>query len=139
MKNTSERLVVLIVVAFAAVCAGLAGGGTENGVQQISFTQSVVPVLKKYCLPCHAEESYNPSQLSLDNYELMMEGGKHGPAVVGGKPQESLLIQKLYDKPPFGDMMPLPRRRKSAEPPRRLTDEELRILTEWVRQGARGN
>jgi hypothetical protein len=75
----------------------------------------------------------------LDSYKLLMEGGKHGSAVVVGKPEESSLIQKLSEKPPFGDPMPLSRRRRSQEPPKKLTEEEIRILTEWVRQGAREN
>jgi len=128
-----------MVVASIAVCQGFAGDRPEKTTQSISFKDSVMPVLKKYCLPCHAEESSNPSELSLDSYQLLMEGGKHGAAVVGGRPEQSSLIQKLNEKPPFGDTMPLARRRRSQDPPRKLTEEEVKILTEWIRQGAREN
>jgi hypothetical protein len=106
----------------------------------VSYKEHVTPILQKYCLPCHAEESYNPSELSLDTYALLKKGGKHGASFVEGKPEESLLIQKLADAPPFGDRMPLQsRRKKSTTPPRKLTEEEVKVLEVWIVQGAKNN
>ncbi len=106
----------------------------------MSYTSHVAPIIKKYCLPCHAEESSNSSELSLDTYALLMKGGEHGRAVVPGKPQESVLLKKLEEEPPFGDRMPLlSRRRKNAGAPKELKPEELRVLKEWIAQGAKNN
>ena len=106
----------------------------------LSFKADVFPIVRKYCLPCHAEESYNPSQLSLDTYELLMKGGKHGPPVVPGKPEESIMLKKLSPDPPFGDPMPLKvRRRKNPSQQKKLTEEEIRSITEWIKQGAPDN
>jgi hypothetical protein len=122
------------------VLAGvLAAPGQTESAKEVSFDKDVFPLIQKYCLPCHAAESYNPSDLSLDTYELMKKGGEHGAAVVPGKPEESLMIRKLGEAPPFGDRMPLARRRRSAEPPKRLSPEEVLLLSEWIRQGARKN
>jgi hypothetical protein len=107
---------------------------------EMSFKSDVFPVIKKNCLPCHAEDQYNPSELSLDSYDLMMAGGKHGVPVVPGKPAESLMMKKLDEKPPFGDRMPLdPRKKRGERSNKKLTDEELRILTDWISQGGKNN
>jgi hypothetical protein len=132
-----------------AVCCGLLGltGRAETPAdslstkkREISFKADVLPVVKKNCLPCHAEDQYNPSQLSLDTFDLMMAGGKHGVPVVPGKPAESLLMQKLDEKPPFGDRMPMdPKKKRGEMSKKKLTDEEMRMLTEWIAQGGKDN
>jgi hypothetical protein len=106
----------------------------------VSFSKDVVPVISKNCMPCHAEDQFNPSELSLDSYELLMKGGKHGDAIQPGKASESIFVQKLLEPPPFGDRMPFdPRKKRKKEPMKPLTDEEISIITEWVNQGAKNN
>jgi uncharacterized membrane protein len=105
----------------------------------VSFKNDVAPVIKKYCLPCHDDENNNPSELSLDTYELLMKGGKHRVPVVAGKSAESILVQKLSSTPPFGDPMPLTRRKKNSGPPKKLTEEELKLVEDWIDQGAKNN
>lgn len=136
--------VVGVAVLLTPVLVGLAtqeqSGRRKDEAGAVSFKNDVMPVLEKYCLPCHAEENENKSKLSLDSYALLMEGGKHGVAVMPGEPEESILIQKVQDDPPFGDRMPLQSRRKKAEgPPKKLTVEELSTLSQWVAQGAKDN
>jgi hypothetical protein len=130
-------IVVLVCLSASITVSG--GDKKQRDDKDVSFKQDVFPIIRKYCLPCHAEESYNPSELSLDSYALLKDGGKHGSPVVVGNPEESILIQKLNDTPPFGDRMPLARRRKSQEPPKKLTEEEIKILTDWIKQGAKDN
>jgi len=110
----------------------------EGGGVTVSFKDDITPLLKKHCLPCHAEENFNPSELSLDSYDNLMAGGKHGPPEVQGKASESLLIEKLGEDPPFGDRMPLIRK-KNAGNPDKLTSEEIEMLQEWINQGAKDN
>ncbi len=120
------------------VAVAIAGGSDEKG--EVSFKADVFPVIERRCLPCHAEEQFNKSELSLDTYELLMAGGKHGVPVVPGKPEESILVKKLADKPPFGDPMPLdPRWKEGQLRKRRLSDREIQILTEWIREGAKND
>jgi hypothetical protein len=66
-----------------------------------------------------------------------MEGGKHGIPVVPGKPDDSILYQKLKEDPPFGDRMPL--KKRSDPVGKYLSDDEMRVLAEWIRQGAKDN
>jgi hypothetical protein len=50
------------------------------------------------------------------------------------------MMKKLNEKPPFGDRMPLdPRKKKGERSTKKLTDEELGILTDWISQGAKNN
>jgi hypothetical protein len=114
--------------------------GKDAGAQEVSFKTDVLPTIKKYCLPCHDEESFNRSELALDSYELIIKGGKHGPAVVPGKPSESILIQKLGANPPFGDPMPLKsKRQRTSDLSKKLTPDEVNRLSKWVEQGAKNN
>ena len=104
-------------------------GETPRRDDTISFRSDVTPIFQKYCLPCHASDSNNPSELFLDSYQETVKGGEHGIPVIPGKPAESLLILKLSQNPPFGDPMPMtPRKRKSQ--PKRLTEEEIQVLVQ---------
>jgi hypothetical protein len=106
--------------------------GKDSLSSMVTFKGDVTPVFKTYCLPCHTEDQMNPSELYLDSYEGLMEGGKHGSPVVPGKADSSLLILKLHAPPPFGDRMPL----KSKDP---LPADSIDILRKWIDQGAKDN
>ncbi|MBI5215329.1 MAG: hypothetical protein HY960_06210 [Ignavibacteriae bacterium] len=99
---------------------------------QVSYKKDIIPVMKKYCLPCHTEDMMNPSELYLDTYEGIMSGGKKGKSIVAGKPDSSILIKKISLKPPFGD--PMPMKRKTAFPA-----DTLKMLRTWIEQGAKNN
>jgi hypothetical protein len=106
----------------------------------VSFKRDIAPLIARQCLPCHAEEQFNPSELSLDTYDLLMTGGKHGTPVTPGKAAESILVRKLLPRPPFGDRMPLdPKKKKGEESTKRLSEEEIRLISDWIDQGARNN
>ena len=129
-------LVVLVVPSFL----GLAVMEKKPGEGAPAFKANVMPILQKHCLPCHAEESFNPSALSLDDHAVLMKGGEHGAAVVPGKPDESLLVKKVLADPPFGERMPMrSKRRKSAERPAQLSEDEVKVLQEWIRAGAKND
>jgi hypothetical protein len=66
-----------------------------------------------------------------------MEGGKHGKPVLPGKGEQSILVQKLGASVPFGDRMPL--KRKSAPTGNYLTEEQVKLIADWIDQGAKNN
>jgi hypothetical protein len=96
--------------------------------KELTYKNDVYPIIKANCLPCHLQENENPSGLALDNYELTLKGGEHGNTVVPGKPKESNLYLKLLPNPPFGKQM--------ARNRRKLSEEEIKIIYEWIEQGA---
>ena len=125
----------LALFAFVVVFSGalFAQDSTKaNPSTDVSFAKDVAPVLNKFCTTCHSSEEDHPSELFMDSYELLMKGGKHGKAIVPGNSKESLLTQKMNDDPPFGKMMPPPRKP-------RPTPEQVALILAWIDQGAKKN
>ena len=58
------------------------------------FEARVRPILVDQCVKCHGPKKQS-SGLRLDSREAVLKGGDTGPAVVPGKPEESLLIQAV--------------------------------------------
>ena len=133
-------LAMLIIVLASPIVFGQDGKPAKKGSSPLSFKKDVFPIIQKHCLPCHAEENFNPSELSMDNYELLVAGGKNGDPFVAGKSKESLLVKKLGEKPPIGDRMPLNSKKKIQEGKAVwLSDEEVKTIATWIDQGAKNN
>jgi hypothetical protein len=89
----------------------------------------VYEILAKNCNGCHNPKELK-GELDLESYEGLLKGGETGPAVVAGKPEESLLIRLVEQKSkPF---MPPPKKGK------KLGDADLELLRAWVAAGAKG-
>ena len=131
--------ILLVVAAFIILGAGRRDQeqASVKGMAPTSFANDVAPILQERCLRCHDEDKPGPSELYLDSYSLLMQGGKHGIPVVAGKPDDSILYQKLKEDPPFGDRMPL--KKRSDPVGKYLSDDEMSVLAEWIRQGAKDN
>ena len=127
-------------LAVVVVLSGFTGGDEQPKkpakkparTAVVSYKKDVMPIFKKYCLPCHTEDNMNPSELYLERYEDLMKGGKHGAPVVAGKPDSSLVVRKISETPPFGD--PMPYKFKRAFPA-----DTLAVLRKWIEQGAKEN
>jgi mono/diheme cytochrome c family protein len=121
----------LAALAGATVCLGLEGapgaGATADEsfpAGQLEFFESRVrPILIAHCQECHGTAKQE-SGLALTSREAAIAGGFGGPAVVPGRPDESLLVDAIrhdgLEMPPAG----------------RLADEEIAVLEQWVRDGA---
>jgi hypothetical protein len=144
-RMINMKMKVLRVLLFAAAAGSLlmgarfAGEGRKDqsmdkdrSLPAVSFKRDVMPVFRRYCLPCHSEEECNPSDFVADSYETVMKNAKHGPAVLAGRPDSSHLLQKISATPPFGDPMPL--RAKRAFP-----KDTLQLLWRWIKEGAKNN
>ena len=132
------RWTATVVIVFALGITGARVQDTKN--EGTSFKGDVFPVIKKHCLPCHSEDNFNPSELSLDSYELLMQGGKNGVPVVAGKAKESTLIKKLGEAPPFGDRMPLNKKQVISEGKAKyLTEAQVKLIAKWINEGAKNN
>ncbi len=89
------------------------------------FEKSVRPVLATNCFECHGKAKQR-SGLRLDSRDAMMSGGDSGPAIVPGRPEESLLVKAIHY---MDDELKMP-------PKGQLKAEEIAALTTWVKQGA---
>jgi hypothetical protein len=139
MRNATIVVGVMLLV-MSPVLSAQQAGTQEDARPPVSFKMEVFPIIKKHCLPCHAQDNYNPSELVLDTYETMMAGGEHGKALEPGKGAESLVVKKLGPQPPFGKMMPVDKKKKPGEESKnKLTEEEVKTLVDWIDQGAKDN
>ena len=109
---------------------------TTPGGDKISFSSQVRPILSNNCFACHGPDSANQSSpFRLDTAEhsranLAKEGDPPRYGIVPGKPEESLLLKRIVASDPH-EVMPPPESKKKP-----LTEEEVAIVTEWIRQGA---
>ena len=134
----SSRIPVasMVVSVFGYLALGLVStradepkSGVVTNEQKKFFNERVKPVLEKNCFKCHSHLADKvKGGLMVDSRAGLLEGGDTGAAIVPGKPDESLLIQSIryddkadYQMPPGGKKLP---------------DEEIAALTEWVKQGA---
>ena len=90
------------------------------------FESNIRPALHQHCLACHNEKKPNGG-LALDSRAGWMKGGDSGPAIVPGKPDESLLIRTIRHGEP-GLEMP-------AKAPK-LDDPDIAKFSHWIEQGA---
>ena len=63
------------------------------------FRDKVAPILERRCLHCHGEATHK-GNLSLSTAAAAFKGGDSGPAVVPGKPEESILLDMIGGDPP---------------------------------------
>ncbi len=119
------RVVGLLVIGGLASAPGRADEPPPVGAEDEAFFEAKIrPVLAEKCWSCHGDAKQT-SDLRLDSRASALEGGVEGPAVVPGKPEESLLITAVR------------RREHLKMPPKEaLPDEAVRDLEEWVRRGA---
>ena len=59
-----------------------------------AFEKEVRPLLIEHCGKCHGAEKQKAG-LRLDARQAILEGGDSGPAIVAGRPDESLLIEAV--------------------------------------------
>ncbi len=140
-EATTIRLprIRLIFPLFLAV--GLMSGCSDNGTapdqppattpptgQGISFSTRVLPILARHgCTGCHG----GTSGLTVGTVAGLLNGGNHGPAVVPGKADSSLIVRKLSSSPPFGARMP------QGGP--YLPDSTVQVIRTWIDEGAKNN
>ncbi len=102
------QLIVLLVAPLSLVAAPL-------------LEHDVLPVLQKNCMGCHGGLKQKGG-LDLRTVPAMLKGGESGPAVVSGKPEQSVLWKQIA-----ADEMPKTEKKLSAE--------ERRIIKEWIAAG----
>ena len=99
-------------------------GGQAASPEELRFFETKIrPLLAERCFKCHGEDKQKGG-LRLDSLAAVLDGGDSGPALVPGKPDESLLIEAVnyasFEMPPDGQL-PAP---------------EIAAFTSWVAMGA---
>ena len=89
------------------------------------FESAVRPIFVEQCQKCHGPTKQNGG-LRFDRRESLLKGGDSGPAIVPGKPDESLLIKAVRRHPDVSAMPPM----------KPLPPASVKALEEWVKNGA---
>lgn len=97
--------------------------------QALIFDHVIQPIFEQKCVSCHNPDKLK-GQLNLTDANGIRQGGKTGKLFVAGKPDSSLLLQRLH----------LPEEEKKHMPPvgkPQLTPQEVTLLALWVKEKAR--
>jgi hypothetical protein len=130
----SSLAVAILALVFIGVCERSAAEeqSVKHPAEEVStsdiefFEKEIRPLLTKRCHECHGDQKEEPEAgLRLDSRERIITGGESGPAIVPGKPAESLLIESIH----YGNTYEMP-------PDSKLPAQEIAALIKWVRMGA---
>ena len=113
------RLTLFMALAFGGV---VSIDSVEAG-ERLTFEKDVRPIFKAYCLDCHGGGDEPKGHLDLRLKRFAERGGDSGPAVVAGRPDESLLLERLKN----GEMPP----GEKKVPP-----EQIGRIERWIADGA---
>ena len=119
-----------------AVMAGLGeppNAGTATVAEApVSFSRDIRPILADRCFKCHGpdEAARSESGVRFDTYEGATALDEWGRSpIVPGDPDASLMIARLTAED-ADDRMPPPESKLS------VTDEEIRLIEQWIADGA---
>ncbi len=108
--------------ADAAIDPPVGGSPPPEAVE--FFESRVRPVLVERCQKCHGPKKQS-SGLRLDSRDGVLKGGDNGPAVVPGKPDESVLFQAVSGA----------HRELKMPPDGKLPEQAVASLRQWVSLG----
>src|SRR2546423_12162749 len=112
----------LLVSACPALLADEAAKPNPAAVE--FFEREIRPLLVARCQSCHGEKKVRGG-LRLTERSAALKGGDSGPALVPGKPEQSLITRAVGYQ---GDL--------KMPPTGKLSDREIAQLKRWVAQGA---
>ena len=96
----------------------------------IRFAADVRPILSDKCYACHGPDAnQRMAGLRLDTKEGAFAESNGYPVIIPGDAENSVLIQRLRHEDLYERMPP-------PHAPRPITEEQIRVLEDWVRQGA---
>jgi hypothetical protein len=98
-------------------------------VQAVDFEKDIKPIFDDRCAKCHGEEKQK-SDFRLDDRASILKGGDWGePGAVPGHPEKSSIIEFISLDPDDDEIMP-----PKGDP---LTKDQIALISEWIKQGAK--
>lgn len=122
--------IVLIANFFGVFSAVAVDTATPSAEQLEFFENKVRPLLADKCYRCHSAKAEEKGKLKaglfLDSRAGLLKGGDSGSALTPGDPSKSFLVEAVNYR---NEDMEMP-------PKGKLKDEQIKILTDWVKMGA---
>ncbi len=119
------------VFIFLVLCCALRAEQAKSGaLPTVDFQRQVRPILSDNCFLCHGpDKGTRMADLRLDIQEGAMASRKNGTVIVPGKPDESLLIKRIFSDNPAFRMPPVFAHKT-------LSQEQKMTLRRWIEGGA---
>ncbi len=116
-----------IVLALFALPLPVRAQSPTDAAGTAFFEQKIRPLFVERCYSCHSDKAKaSKGGLFVDTRAGLLKGGGRGSALVPGQPDKSLLMRAVgYQDAAL--KMP---------PDRRLTDAQIALLADWIKQGA---
>lgn len=108
--------------------AGAAAVVAKAPGEQVVYAEIIAPILEAKCYSCHNAEKQK-GKYRMDEYELLVKGGKEGDGIIHGKSAESNVIVRI-DLPEDDDEHMPPEGKKDLEP------HEVQLIKWWIDAGA---
>ncbi|MGH7135388.1 MAG: DUF1549 domain-containing protein, partial [Pirellulales bacterium] len=123
--STSIAFVVL-TLSLAPQTVSFAGDEPRRtpSSPSVSYEAQIAPLFRAKCLRCHGAEG-RKADLDLRTTVSLLKGGESGKVIVPGKPDESLLYEKLH----AGEMPP--------DEKDRLSEAQVEVVRRWIADGAK--
>ncbi len=122
MRGFALKMMGAALVVAVVSCENL-----RKDAPPVDFVTEVKPVLERRCLECHNRD-YVFAGLRLETRELAMKGGRSGPVIIPGNPDDSLLHRVLL----LGHENPV----AMPPTPEGTFEEEKKVIRTWIAQGA---
>ena len=131
--TTTFASIIAVIIVLVCVVAGCKNKSRRKK-DTVSYNYDVRPILSDKCFACHGpDKNKQEAGLRLDieaNAKAPLRETRGAYAIVPGKPEASELIKRITSTDP-SYQMPVPESHLGA-----LNNDEIDILTRWIRQGA---
>lgn len=115
-----------VAAIVSTVAATQAPASTQAAATtSVSFAKDIEPLLGSRCISCHGGDRTEKG-LSIKTYDDIMKGSENGPVVVAGNADQSKLAQMVINQK-------MPKRGPKLTPP------EIKLIVDWINQGALNN
>src|SRR5262245_9804885 len=127
MRFATTRMPACLPLIAAALAASPLSASDAD--EAVLFENKIRPLLAERCYECHSAGKKQKGGLVLDSRTGWEKGGDSGPAILPGRPEESLLIKAVRGT---SEDLRMPPEKSGGK----LNAAQIADLEAWVKRGA---